>query len=730
MNRNLYLLFLCSFLVFSERVASQNIAINSTGAAAGATNMFEVTQSSTAAYMVALHAIHNGLNAGADSGYAFKAVKSLGTGHNVAAYFSATGGASNSAIIVPRNRGFVGLGTTNPRGILHIENGEAKLTAYDTDVAGPSLERPAWQMGAGGRQFVVRSSADYAAYTDRMVISPYGNVGIGIATPLSLLHLAADTALRLNTPADDAFPAITAATRGTGGEIRASSGANSDYGTLILSAGGETGLGNKMSLVIKGYGVTDNTQARFLAGNTALMTIRNSGWVGIGTTDPTLNTTGRVLHLHEPSTAASVIHLTNSTTGSAAGNGFIMGRWNDGSYGDGVIFWNYAATPMTFSTNSAQRMYIHGTTGNVGIGTSTSPAFKLDVQGAIGAGNSDMYFTNTTHTHTGTGNTAGYAAIENASDYDALMILGRAGTAVGRKVRLWDYLQINGNSDITGTLAVGRSTLNAGASLHVQNNLVVGDLAAGSQQTLEVVPGGGDVKIGSSTQEGDLFIRNMAAGNNVHFSGGSTSHYINSGSFGIGTTTPGFKLDIQGGDLNVSNASGGYFRTNAETDLLYSGGADAFFIFQHANAAGTTAFFRNSAWAPISASAFVVSSARRFKRDFRDLHYGLKDILKLQPKEYKYISDSTRNEVGFIAEEVLSIIPEVVYFNDVTHEVLGIDYGKFSSILVKSIQEQQQQIQKLQFEVVGLRAENQDLKSDFEIRLKKLEQQMGEKVEK
>jgi hypothetical protein len=90
-------------------------------------------------------------------------------------------------------------------------------------------------------------------------------------------------------------------------------------------------------------------------------------------------------------------------------------------------------------------------TGNVGIGT-TGPQGKLDVRGDIRAGNSDVYFTRTDHNHTGIGNTAGFAAIENAANYDALMILGRAGTSRGRYVRLWDYLQVNGGMDVTGNV--------------------------------------------------------------------------------------------------------------------------------------------------------------------------------------------------------------------------------------------------------------------------------------
>lgn len=91
--------------------------------------------------------------------------------------------------------------------------------------------------------------------------------------------------------------------------------------------------------------------------------------------------------------------------------------------------------------------------GNVGVGT-RSPVGKLHVQGSIVAGGSDIYFTETDHIHTGFGNTTGYAAIENAKNFNALMILGRStGIAnEGRRVEVWDYLRVNGrfiqNSDL------------------------------------------------------------------------------------------------------------------------------------------------------------------------------------------------------------------------------------------------------------------------------------------
>lgn len=77
--------------------------------------------------------------------------------------------------------------------------------------------------------------------------------------------------------------------------------------------------------------------------------------------------------------------------------------------------------------------------------------------GAVHAGNSDIYFTRTDHVHTGFGNTAGYAAIENCSHWDALMLLGRAdvkhptkANAKVRMVKLWDYLEVNGDLRVIG----------------------------------------------------------------------------------------------------------------------------------------------------------------------------------------------------------------------------------------------------------------------------------------
>jgi len=86
----------------------------------------------------------------------------------------------------------------------------------------------------------------------------------------------------------------------------------------------------------------------------------------------------------------------------------------------------------------------------------------LTVRGALTVAGSDIYFTETTHTHTARGNALGQAAIENAAGgFNTLMILGRTVSTdpVRRVVGLWDYLQVNGDLHVTSRITSPRFRL-------------------------------------------------------------------------------------------------------------------------------------------------------------------------------------------------------------------------------------------------------------------------------
>ncbi|NDV78130.1 tail fiber domain-containing protein [Dysgonomonas sp. 511] len=87
------------------------------------------------------------------------------------------------------------------------------------------------------------------------------------------------------------------------------------------------------------------------------------------------------------------------------------------------------------------------------------------------------------------------------------------------------------------------------------------------------------------------------------------------------------------------------------------------------------------------------ASDRRLKKNIKDMGYGLSEILKLRPVTYLLKKDSTNStKVGFIAQEVKPIIPEVVsgVEGDMEKgETLSIGYSELVPVLTKAIQEQQ-----------------------------------------
>jgi hypothetical protein len=180
------------------------------------------------------------------------------------------------------------------------------------------------------------------------------------------------------------------------------------------------------------------------------LVIKASGNVGIGTNDP-----GAKLEINDGDLLFKARSEDPGDIIFQSSGGGQKGRiWSNPTAGAGLFLSSGDNNPdITIDS-----------IGRVGIGT-PSPAAKLDVSGDIRAGNSDLYFTKTDHNHTGIGNTAGFAAIENTASHNALMILGRAGTPQGRAVKLWDYLQVNGPLDVTGKLTVsGGAAVNGDAN--------------------------------------------------------------------------------------------------------------------------------------------------------------------------------------------------------------------------------------------------------------------------
>jgi hypothetical protein len=85
----------------------------------------------------------------------------------------------------------------------------------------------------------------------------------------------------------------------------------------------------------------------------------------------------------------------------------------------------------------------------------------------------------------------------------------------------------------------------------------------------------------------------------------------------------------------------------------------------------------------VSASAYTTRSDYNLKDDILNIKYGLNDVLQLQPVEYTYKSNGSK-QLGFIAQDIGTILPEVVSFE----ESMSVNYQAIIPILTKAIQEQ------------------------------------------
>lgn len=140
-------------------------------------------------------------------------------------------------------------------------------------------------------------------------------------------------------------------------------------------------------------------------------------------------------------------------------------------------------------------------------------------------------------------------------------------------------------------------------------------------------------------------------------------------------------------------------------------------------------------WSTVYAVSGVVNTSdTNLKKDINPLNYGLNEILKLKPVSFKWkdefttskekVSDDKKvTKIGFLAQDLLKTIPEVVQTHSwqITDEKkqaeylpnknLGVFYSDIIPVTVKAIQEQQTQIEELREEIKLLKEAIEFLKN-------------------
>lgn len=120
----------------------------------------------------------------------------------------------------------------------------------------------------------------------------------------------------------------------------------------------------------------------------------------------------------------------------------------------------------------------------------------------------------------------------------------------------------------------------------------------------------------------------------------------------------------------------------------------------------TTKLFVNG---DITANSVAGTSDRRFKTNIRPVENAIDKVKALRgvyfnwnQKDFPEKDFGTQNELGFIAQEVEQIVPEIVVKEKTKEEYRSVKYDKLVALLVEAIKEQQKQIEQLQVKVKKL----------------------------
>ncbi|MGQ0626504.1 MAG: tail fiber domain-containing protein [Phycisphaerales bacterium] len=120
----------------------------------------------------------------------------------------------------------------------------------------------------------------------------------------------------------------------------------------------------------------------------------------------------------------------------------------------------------------------------------------------------------------------------------------------------------------------------------------------------------------------------------------------------------------------------------------------------------------------VRAVGLVQTSTGRLKKDVRTLGGALELIDALRAVRYVWNADAPagvvgRSDIGFVAEEVGEVLPEIVS-RDSAGRTVGLDYGRLVSVSVQAIKEQQIQIKAQNASLESLKNENAALRARLE----------------
>ena len=438
---------------------------------------------------------------------------------------------------------------------------------------------------------------------------------------------------------------------------------------------------------------------------TALATSRNIagvGFTGASAIDiPYFNLTNKItagngISLTAGSASSSPSISTNLTAGSgisisAAASPVISANISAGS---GIVF-TPTGNNISISSGASSQWTgnvganIYYNSGNVGIGTATpQSSYKLQVQGNAWV-NDQLVFSDTYKGGGGTDYACNKISLWGSGNTPTTT--SYFGFGVAAALEVLDYYSYSHHAFYTGTrggtnygterlritsggnVGIGTASIQSSYKLQVQgnswvenqlvfNNSYSGGTGGANYACNKIhLYGGGNAP---TTNTDGVHGFGISANGSEYFSNNNHLFFTNSkggtvygderlritsgGNVGIGTATPGFRLEVSG-TTNAGSFNAFY---------MGSGGTGTF----GGPWSNVCAKFNLDVW---STGTIFVSSDIRIKEDIQDIidDTALQSILSIEPKTYKYVDKLVRGDkkvFGFIAQQIREVIPEAI----------------------------------------------------------------------
>ncbi|OFY86554.1 MAG: hypothetical protein A3F72_08725 [Bacteroidetes bacterium RIFCSPLOWO2_12_FULL_35_15] len=572
-------------------------------------------------------------------------------------------------------------------------------------------------------------------------IDTTGMVGIGTNNPIEKLHVAEGNILIEN----DYF-------------IKNSAGYNmigTEGGMEAGIAIGDVNSNSHLKLIIPPGAANALLFATPLAADYAYFT--NTGNLGLGQVVPNerIRVNGNI-QVDIP------YHVKNSNglnlIGTTLAGDIEIG---DPATWDGLTMYIPQSGGVTFSTAVGTNSGFYDSDGNLGIAT-TTPSERLHVkQGNIKIEQNYHLKNFDNYNLLGT-DFGGNQELGDPTNPKALLLNTPSGAGNGiyfvNPVAYGVYTN-TGKFGI-GTMDPTERFQLAGGNMQIDNNFFIkGKDAAGSALKILGINNSNWITIGDGTlaYEGINLVSSGTGSGAVKVSastGGVIAYFSENGNVGIGTTSPLLKLDARGmfnktgtafenifqvGSADVGNPVA--LRIGIKSDAIASDryasievddeGTKRALVVQPTGGnvgIGTAAPSEKleicgnlkvigtiNASSTINASqAISCSSDFRFKKNITPLTGSLNKTLLLQGVNYNWKTEefpergfTNEKQIGFIAQEVEKIVPEIVYTDSKGFK--SIDYSRLTPVLIEAIKELNTKVESLEKEIAETKLQNKKL---------------------